>query len=139
MEANRKALESNPVYLVNAVRLCFMVIQPLFDTDYIDNINGFFRFPELNLKVKDSITSQHRTGEAADLKLTKRSIFQIKEYGLLEFYSLVNESLNCNAHDINQIVYHPEDSFIHVGIGYPGRQVQIGESVNGKITWLRGK
>ena len=52
MEANRKALESNPVYLVNAVRLCFMVIQPLFDTDYIDNINGFFRYPELNLKVK---------------------------------------------------------------------------------------
>lgn len=73
--------DPNQDALDNLIALCTHVLQPL--RDHIEapiTVTSGYRSPALNTKLKGSTSSQHLTGEAADIIVKHRSNKEIADY-----------------------------------------------------------
>lgn len=102
----------NTAAVRDAVReLTLEVLQPLRDRIGLPIIiTSGYRCPELNAMICGSATSQHKTGEAADIKVTGMSSFDLAE-------KIIELNL-----PFDQLIFYP--TFVHVShkLGGPQRR-----------------
>lgn len=73
-------------------------------------VSSWYRSPRLNAALKGSSTSQHLRAEAADWKTAR----------LREAWLTIIEMVRSGTlPDAGQLVYYPDDGFIHVALASP--------------------
>lgn len=136
--AARKGVDNTPTpeALENLRALCEKVLQPLRDAMKKPmHINSAYRGPEANAAVGGSKTSQHMTGEAADIefdgfdnKLLAKKIIELK----LPFDQLILEFVDADR---------PGSGWVHVSHKRSGPQrgqVLRAVALKGKTAYLPG-
>lgn len=107
----------------NLRRLAVEILQPIRDA-YAKpiSINSGYRCPELNKRVKGSNTSQHLTGQAADISCTKTSKAVL--------FNLILGMIRSGKIRVGQLVWEygskKEPKWIHISLprnGKPNNQV----------------
>jgi hypothetical protein len=94
-----------------AEALAVKVLQPIRDElGRAMAVSSWYRSPRLNAAVKGSSTSQHLRAEAADWRAAR----------LREAWLTIIEMVRSGAlPDAGQLVYYPDDGFIHVALASP--------------------
>ncbi|WP_061232452.1 D-Ala-D-Ala carboxypeptidase family metallohydrolase [Leptospira noguchii] len=130
MTVTQTGLENNPDerQIANLKRLCETILEPLrqaIDKPII--VNSGFRSPAVNRKVKGSITSQHMSGEAADICVqgltTKNIVEEIIKLNL-PFHQLINEGTSSGVTwvhvSVAPIGFKPKKEVLNA-FGTPGK------------------
>ncbi|EQA72007.1 D-Ala-D-Ala carboxypeptidase family metallohydrolase [Leptospira noguchii] len=125
-EPDEKSIES-------LKRLCETILEPLYENVKLPiSVSSGYRSPEVNRKIKGSITSQHMRGEAVDFGIKGMSKTEICKKIIdlgLPYHQLINEGTVSGA------------TWIHVSIApngvKPKKEFLNGNGVSGKMKYQR--
>ncbi|AKP25950.1 Peptidase M15 [Leptospira interrogans serovar Manilae] len=114
-------------------RLCETILEPLFENVKLPiSVSSGYRSPEVNRKIKGSITSQHMRGEAVDFGIKGMSKSEICKKIIdlnLPYHQLINEGTTFGA------------TWIHVSIApdgvKPKKEFLNANGVSGKMKYQR--
>lgn len=132
----RNGIDNTPddAALKNLVFLFENLVQPIRDKFGPTIISSGYRSPKLNRAVGGSLTSQHVTGQAADLKFVNTDKLEVARWVVasgLKFDQLILE-----AYDPKNI----SKGWLHVSLtsGINRMQVMTATFVNGKAVYTKG-
>lgn len=96
-------------YIKILMLLCESNLQPIRDRFGVVNIISGIRSKELNSAIKGSRHSDHLLAQAADISLPNTNMLTVFKwlYGYKFHY--------------RQLIWYPEQNFIHISINIPGR------------------
>lgn len=119
--ALRKKIDNTPSTesISNLEYLVINLLQPIRDIVGAININSGYRSLELNTAIGGSKTSQHMTGQAADIESFNYSnieLGQVIEKSGLEFDQLIYEFVS---------VHDPRKGWIHVSLKHNNNRQQV--------------